>query len=369
MGLSSPFSDINNGGNNDNRDTRQAPRDYSQPPEPGQSVLHRESDQYRTPDVYRRTDGLVSPNRDIYDTRRTDPIPPPDRRTDGLVSPTRDIYNTRRTDPIPPPDRRTDGIPSPYYNYNSPPDPGRTVLRPTRDEPNPIGPGQNTFRGPISPIRTDPILPPPIRTSDITNPHSPIHYVPDPGRNTFYDNRRYEWECNMLNDNCRLQNRVNFVQFNKGSYLSEPALVLDIAEAARTKHSLVRINPVKSYNAGRLTTVDYFRTNGNPYACLHFSFAWNGDSDRRMHILQRNKEDKCIYSTHSSSNDGNWNDLELQLDLSQGDSAFLIEFAFETPRNEFGDYRNAGKIAIRQFKINYGTCRNNQAFECDLPVR
>ncbi|KAH9420315.1 hypothetical protein DERP_011232 [Dermatophagoides pteronyssinus] len=336
------------------------------PPEPGRPDFHRPTTNVYVPPAPNNNDGGVY-------------VPPAPNNNDGGVyvppAPNNNNNNQRyppSTDPILPPNYGSNRRP-----YNSP---STDRILPTSPSTTPIQIIASYPGGGNSPS-----------TSSIVVP--PLNNAPEPGRREFFDRNRPYWQCNMANNNndqCRLENRANFVQFKRGLYQNTHALLLDITEAIRLKESLPRLNPVRSYNAGRLVTKDYFPANNNRIACLHFSFVWDGPEDKRMHLIQRNSDDKCIYSTHShglnDQHNGRWQDLELQLDLSQGDLAFLIEFSFDINRssmidnqtrrpypiqtsnttNAFGRYDSI--IAVRDFTIGYGYCKNNQAIECDLPI-
>ncbi|OTF73204.1 hypothetical protein BLA29_001868 [Euroglyphus maynei] len=336
--------------------------DFSKPLEPGQSNLRSN---------YRKNDGIdgtivVPPlqnnQNNPFNTPSTDPILPPNYNQ---------RFNTPSTDPILPPNynQRFD---SPSTDPIFPPQPSRPLDSPST---NPIR--ITSYSGGLNSPSTGVVVP----------SLYPQGNPPETGRVNYFDrNSRPLWQCDMSRgDQCRLENRANFVQFKRGNFLNSHALILDVTEAIRTRQSLQRFNPVKSYNAGRLVTRDYFPANNNRIACLHFSYAWSGNEDKRMHLIQRNREDKCIFSSHTgdrNDRNGQWRDVELQLDLSQGDSAFLIEFSFDIPHRENRRYRRQipiqpytnnrsysdSIIAIRDFTIGYGYCKNNQAFECDLPV-
>nr|XP_027203724.1 putative uncharacterized protein DDB_G0282133 isoform X8 [Dermatophagoides pteronyssinus] len=350
------------------------------PPEPGRPDFHRPTTngEIYVPPAPNNDGGVYVPpapnNNDggVY-------VPPAPNNNDGGVyvppAPNNNNNNQRyppSTDPILPPNYGSNRRP-----YNSP---STDRILPTSPSTTPIQIIASYPGGGNSPS-----------TSSIVVPS--INNAPEPGRREFFDRNRPYWQCNMANNNndqCRLENRANFVQFKRGLYQNTHALLLDITEAIRLKESLPRLNPVRSYNAGRLVTKDYFPANNNRIACLHFSFVWDGPEDKRMHLIQRNSDDKCIYSTHShglnDQHNGRWQDLELQLDLSQGDLAFLIEFSFDINRssmidnqtrrpypiqtsnttNAFGRYDSI--IAVRDFTIGYGYCKNNQAIECDLPI-
>ncbi|KAH9517576.1 hypothetical protein DERF_008238 [Dermatophagoides farinae] len=338
--------------------------DFSKPLEPGQPSLR----PYGQSNVI---DGVVvvppAPNNqnNPFNTPRTDRVIPPN------YDPNYDRpFDSPSTNPILPPNNPRP-FDSPSTNPILPPNKPRPFDSPSTDPIRVV-----SYPGGLNSPSTDVVVPSLYPTNGPSNP-------PEPGRTNYFDHNRPHWSCDMTReDQCRLENRANFVQFKRGIAFNSPALVLDVTEAIRTRQSLPRLNPVKSYNAGRLVTRDYFPAN-NRVACLHFSYAWSGNEDKRMHLIQRNREDKCIFSAHTGSiNDrnGEWRDVELQLDLSQGDSAFLIEFSFDIPNRE-NRYRrqtriypidriNGGDsiIAVRDFKIGYGYCRNNQAFECDLPV-
>ncbi|KAJ6217225.1 hypothetical protein RDWZM_008382 [Blomia tropicalis] len=182
------------------------------------------------------------------------------------------------------------------------------------------------------------------------------------------------WRCNMQTNNCFLRNKHNFQpllpQFFQGSY----ALVLDVGKAALNKHSKRRPNPVVAYNAARMETIQYFDPQYQD-ACLAFSYYWNGIGKKAFYMLQRNTEDVCIYSAQLDPNDqynhgvsGQWQDIQLQLDLGHGSSKFWLEWVFDIDKKrQYGDYQDLGYIAVRNFSIGYGTCQFNYAKQCDIP--
>ncbi|UXI17488.1 testis-specific serine/threonine-protein kinase 1-like [Sarcoptes scabiei] len=339
---------------------------YDPPPKPGQTEFRYYSDGRGSESISvgRYQDLMNHPSiiqRDLrYQSQPdSDNLPRPNQPDFSVPTITVDedgnpIYNHR--------DPRFRDLPQSTEDQNQPPQPNRIELQPN-------------FPSGDFEVRTDGLLgpnQPAARYRDLPQSYRENSRIPEPGQIDFYDSSRMYWDCDMERDDmCHLENRINFVPFVKDRFWNSSALVLDIGEAARIRNNLVQLNPVKSYNAGRLSTTDYLPAQNQQTACLHFSYAWSGEEDKRMHLLQRGRDDKCIYSAHWNPNETNeWNDLELELDLARnGDSTFLIEFSFDMPRSDYYDYKRLGKIAIRNFQIGYGRCRNNRAIDCDLPIR
>lgn len=181
------------------------------------------------------------------------------------------------------------------------------------------------------------------------------------------------WRCDVLINSCFLKNRVNFVKFRiQPKFQNYNSLVLNINEAARQRQQVSRPNPVFSYSAARLVTKGYFPARYRD-ACIAFSYMWTGEGRKRVHIVQQNKDEKCIYHAESPAGNrhelGEWKNLELQLDLQHGDALFFIEFDFDLHSQHSNRYDNSdlGYIAMRNFSIGYGLCSRNSAFECDAP--
>lgn len=186
------------------------------------------------------------------------------------------------------------------------------------------------------------------------------------------------WRCDIQKNNCFLRSKHNFVPFKQQFDFEgeEVALVLNIGDAARKRHSLKRRpNPVYAYSASRLESTSYFLAQYAD-ACIEFSFYWSGNAKKHMHILQRNQEDVCIYSAAYDPADPNfrssnsvWQDVQLQLDLRYGAAKFWIEYQFDIgeKRDYYDSYSDLGFIAIRNFTIGYGVCQNSKSEECDVP--
>ncbi|KAJ6217223.1 hypothetical protein RDWZM_008380 [Blomia tropicalis] len=189
---------------------------------------------------------------------------------------------------------------------------------------------------------------------------------------------RKVWNFDVDRWNHTFSNRVSFAMFSH-DYNRQfgRALVLNVTAAAQAMHgTLNRQHQLHLHGASRLTSVNYFPANYSD-ACLTFSYLWNGFGRKTLKLLQRSAETVCIYADEVVSNDGReigngqWKDVQIQLNLGYGDSQFVLEFEFEASNfksryeQQFPEYNRLGFIAIRDFSIGYGECQYSVANECD----
>ncbi|OTF79580.1 hypothetical protein BLA29_001342 [Euroglyphus maynei] len=116
----------------------------------------------------------------------------------------------------------------------------------------------------------------------------------------------------------------------------------------RNQHNLAKYNRYAKYRDG----------------CLFVSYRYNGPGTLRFFIIQQDTDNRCIFSDDrtsktsiSNSKENVWNNLELQLDLSEGDVRFFLE-------THFNSSAKAGYFAIGDFNFGYGYCRNRNENHC-----
>ncbi|KPM10131.1 hypothetical protein NH340_JMT03432 [Sarcoptes scabiei] len=202
---------------------------------------------------------------------------------------------------------------------------------------------------------------------------------------TFNGPQQMIWNCRLdQRKSCSLKNGINFIPFKHRYDQQDDMLVADLEQAAKIfDGQSIQMQPKILFKASRLTTDEYFPayyTN----ACLYLSYSMSGDHYKQMFIVQRSREDKCIYagefqernipyelSNSVESFDSfmrkNWIDIQIQLDLKYGSPKFVLDFEYDLPSRR--DYRRMGSVAIRNFSIAYGNCYRNDGNECDVPYQ
>lgn len=184
----------------------------------------------------------------------------------------------------------------------------------------------------------------------------------------YYGRANIIWNCKLNRQPCNLKNSVNFIPFElEYSNNEKEEIVAKLDKAGQIfDGKLPQPVPKLSFKASRLWTNYYFPAR-YVNACLYLSYTMSGQLRKQMYVMQRNKEDKCIYSAEDMGQaSSKWIDAEIQLDLKYGDARFVLDFEYDFP-SASADYRTFGAVQIRNFSIAYGNCARNDGNECDFP--
>ncbi|KAJ6217959.1 hypothetical protein RDWZM_009116 [Blomia tropicalis] len=157
------------------------------------------------------------------------------------------------------------------------------------------------------------------------------------------------WNCNFNQTSCHFRNQYNLARFaryfnrNRPIFGKTSSLVLDLA------------NPnVRKHPGARLISHYFPATYEN--ACLFISYLITGYSPQAFYVIQQDKENKCIFSDENDYPTDRWRDIQLQLDLTDGDVRFFLEARYD-PRDAINPgAQKRGLFAINSFAISYGQC-------------
>ena len=86
-----------------------------------------------------------------------------------------------------------------------------------------------------------------------------------------------------------------------------------------------------------------------------------GRAPRLFYVIQQDKENKCLFVDENEKKDlnGVWRNINLQLDLTDGEPRFFIEAHYDqTLQNQHG------YIAIASFSFEFGNCRKDDVNHC-----
>ena len=152
------------------------------------------------------------------------------------------------------------------------------------------------------------------------------------------------WDCNFEIDACHFRNQHNLAQFNRYYNPRQPLF---------GRRSLLLLNlrlpRVQRFPGARLITHYYPANQKN--ACLFIGYYANGEGPENFFVIQQDKENKCIFADHDLQTKSNrWNEIEIQLDLNDGDPRFFLETHYHQGKTGF--------FAIDKFTFGYGKCKN-----------
>ncbi|KAH7643552.1 uncharacterized protein LOC124494263 [Dermatophagoides farinae] len=177
----------------------------------------------------------------------------------------------------------------------------------------------------------------------------PQLFYPNQSRSPYaIDNIR--WDCHFEVDACHFRNQHNLAQFNRYYNPRQPLF---------GRRGLLLLNlrspRVQRYPGARLIT--HYYPAAQSKACIFLSYYTTGDGPQSFFVIQQDKENKCIFADHDVQNKPNqWNEIEIQLDLSDGDPRFFLETHFQ--QGKFGFF------AIDKFSFGYGQCKNPSPNYC-----
>ena len=163
------------------------------------------------------------------------------------------------------------------------------------------------------------------------------------------------WNCNFDKNACHFRNQYNLARFNRfysptaPFYGQRSVLVLDLSTQNARKFPGARL--ISHYFPAKYSN-----------ACLYINYLLVGSAPRAFYVIQQDKENKCIFADENEQRTNSWRQVQLQLDLTDGDPRFFIEAQYET--NLFNRQEMPGYIAVSLFSYSFGNCERNQANNC-----
>ncbi|KPM02480.1 hypothetical protein QR98_0008940 [Sarcoptes scabiei] len=158
------------------------------------------------------------------------------------------------------------------------------------------------------------------------------------------------WECNFEIDACHFRNQHNLAPFNRYFNNRNPLF-------GRKGLLLLNLNSrrVQKFPGSRL--ISHYFPSRYREACLFISYYATGYGAQNFYVIQQDKENKCIFADRRLQQKLNrWNEIEIQLDLRDGDPRFFLEIHYNK--------NIAGLFAIGRFSFGHGVCRQPQPNQC-----
>lgn len=180
----------------------------------------------------------------------------------------------------------------------------------------------------------------------------PIHITPKP----------LKFACDFKLDACRFRNQHNLAPYKR--YYNNEKKLFD-----RNWMLFLNINSsdVQRYPGARLITPYYPSSKEYAIACLDVSFYYAGPGIKRFYIIQQDIDNKCVYMFDRSQEperekhlppgpgrergENIWHQIEIQIDITNGDPRFFLETQFNSHSNKNGIW------AIGNFDITTGKCK------------
>lgn len=168
-----------------------------------------------------------------------------------------------------------------------------------------------------------------------------------------HDNIR--WDCQFENDACHFRNQHNMGKFNRYYNALKPVF---------GKHAFLLLNInnyrlVQRYPGARL--ISHYFPSTYPNACLFINYYATGPAPKTFIVVQQDKENHCIYYDDDLQRNLNrWKEIEIQLDLRNGDPRFFLEVHYDAIQNN----QDQGIFGIGKFSFGFGECSQPEHNRC-----
>ncbi|XP_054169282.1 uncharacterized protein LOC128966456 [Oppia nitens] len=162
------------------------------------------------------------------------------------------------------------------------------------------------------------------------------------------------WNCRFDRDFCNMKNDHNLAAFRRHSDETNPIF-------GESSMVYINVSIAGYFPAARLET-DYFSSYSETSACFSITYLMYGTGAKKIHIIQQDVENKCIWVDNNQVVDtnGKWKEAKMTIDLSDGNPRFFIEGHIDVRPP------NYGTIAISRLTFSYGNCLYDDTNHCHI---